>query len=148
MTKQLKAISSPAKMEENFVPGKIFFDGKIYEAIPLLQLMVVMASRRILLVDETIDENVLNLLECCNQSIRPIVMVRKFSQEHSEIVSNFNGTHPIQIPVGLSNMRNCTYLVIDDKLFHISTPIYQVNSKPSVMMEIHPPVSELIIANL
>ena len=77
------------QLEEN-IKQKIFFEGQIYDAYSLIIDIIRKANKKILIIDNYIDESVLKMLAKKNNNVEVVILTSDKSNIQQIDVQKFN----------------------------------------------------------
>lgn len=106
----------------------ILFDGQIFDAYVFVCDLIRRSRKRIVLIDNYIDETVLKLLNKRNRGVLATIYTKKIDNNLSLDIKRHNDQYaPINIHT--SNKIHDRFLIIDDTLFHIGASIKDLGKK-------------------
>ena len=136
--KQLKehelTLHEHAKKIEFFIqsslPPKqgIFFDGQIYDAYSFVAELVRSAKRRIVLIDNYIDDTVLTLLSKREAGVEAVVYTGKISKQLQLDIDKHNAQYA-PVEVRTFSKAHDRFLIIDEKVYLIGASIKDLGKK-------------------
>ena len=106
----------------------IFFDGQIYDAYAFVAGLVRKAARRIVLIDNYVDDTVLTLLNKRADTVTAIIYTSKFSKELRLDIEKHNAQYP-PIEVRTFSKAHDRFLIIDDDVYLIGASIKDLGKK-------------------
>ena len=106
----------------------IFFDGQIYDAYAFVAGLVRKAARRIVLIDNYVDDTVLTLLNKRADTVTAIIYTSKFSKELRLDIEKHNGQYP-PIDVRTFCKAHDRFMIIDDEVYLIGASIKDLGKK-------------------
>ena len=116
------------QQEEN-IKQKIFFEGQIYDAYCLIVDIIKKASRKILIIDNYIDDSILKMLSKKKENVEAVILTSDKSNISSLDIQKFNKEYPT-LKVGKTNKYHDRFIVIDDKeLYHCGASIKDLGKK-------------------
>ena len=106
----------------------VFYDGQIYDAYTFVSDLIKSAKKRIILIDNYVDETVLTLLDKRKNSVSAIIYTQQISRQFQLDIDRHNAQYaPIDIETfRLSHDR---FLCIDDDVYHIGASIKDLGKK-------------------
>ena len=108
--------------EEN-IKQKIFFQGQIYDAYSLIIDIIKRANRKILIIDNYIDDSVLKMLIKKKNNVEVVILTSDKSNIENLDVKKFNKEYPI-LKVAKTNKFHDRFIVIDSKeMYHLGASI-------------------------
>ncbi|MBE6251678.1 MAG: DNA-binding protein [Bacteroidales bacterium] len=136
--KQLKehelTLHEHAKKIEFFIqsslPPKqgIFFDGQIYDAYSFVAELVRNAKRRIVLIDNYIDDTVLTLLAKREAGVEAVIYTGKISKQLQLDIDKHNAQYP-PVEVRIFSKAHDRFLIIDEKVYLVGASIKDLGKK-------------------
>ena len=136
--KQLKehelTLHEHAKKIEFFIqsslPPKqgIFFDGQIYDAYSFVAELVRSAKRRIVLIDNYIDDTVLTLLSKREAGVEAVVYTGKISKQLQLDIDKHNAQYA-PVEVRTFSKAHDRFLIIDEKVYLVGASIKDLGKK-------------------
>ena len=124
----------------------IFFDGQIFDAYGFVCDLVKRANKRIVLIDNYIDETVLTLLDKRSRGVLATIYTKRIDRQLQLDIERHNDQYT-PINVRQAQRIHDRFMVIDDTLYHIGASIKDLGMKLFAFskMEISP---EKILASL
>ena len=119
----LRRISNPPGREQG-----VFYNGQVYDAYTFVSDLIKSAKKRIILIDNYVDETVLTLLDKRKNSVSAIIYTQQISRQFQLDIDRHNAQYaPIDIETfRLSHDR---FLCIDDDVYHIGASIKDLGKK-------------------
>ena len=106
----------------------IFYDGQIFDAYTFVAGLIRKASRRIVLIDNYVDDTVLALMEKRGNGVEAYIYTGKISKELKLDIEKHNSQYPA-IDVRLFSKTHDRFLIIDDKVYLIGASIKDLGKK-------------------
>ena len=125
----------------------IFFDGQIYDAYELVCRLVKSAKKRIVLIDNYIDESVLTLLDKRNDGVTVAIYTQQISQQLQLDLQRHNSQYA-PIPVHVLTRSHDRFLLIDDDVYHIGASIKDLGKRWFAIMKMQETKAEEILKRL
>ena len=119
------------KMIDNNVSAPkqgIFFDGQIYDAYTFVADLVRKATRRIVLIDNYIDDTVLTLLDKRAAGVDTTIYTGRISQQLQLDITKHNSQYTT-IDVRTFTKAHDRFLIIDDAVYLIGASIKDLGKK-------------------
>lgn len=122
----------------------VLFDGQIFDAHVFVCDLIRRAHKRIILIDNFIDETVLTLLDRRNKGVLATVYTRKVDDHLHLDLERHNDQYA---PINFRTVQNVhdRFLIIDDTVYHIGASIKdlgkklfafsQMNIPPAIILE-------------
>jgi len=126
--KKFDQIFDQLQHEEN-IKQKIFFEGQIYDAYSLIIDIIKKANKKILIIDNYIDDSVLKMLTKKNKNVEVVILTSDKSNIQKIDIQKFNKEYPI-LKVAKTNKFHDRFIVIDNKeMYHLGASIKDLGKK-------------------
>ena len=126
--KKFDEVFNQLQVEEN-IKQRIFFDGQIYDAYSLIIDIIKKANRRILIIDNYIDDSVLKMLTKKNNNVEVVILTSDKSNIQPIDIQKFNKEYPI-LKVAKTNKVHDRFIIIDNKeMYHLGASIKDLGKK-------------------
>lgn len=126
--KKFDKVFDQLQNEEN-IKQKIFFEGQIYDAYSLIIDIIKKANKKILIIDNYIDDSVLKILTKKNKNVEVVILTSEKSNIQKIDIQKFNKEYPI-IKVARTNKFHDRFIVIDNKeMYHLGASIKDLGKK-------------------
>ena len=106
----------------------IFFDGQIYDAYSFVAELIRKATKRIVLIDNYIDDTVLTLLSKRAAGVEATIYTGKISKQLQLDIDKHNGQY-FPIEVRTFSKAHDRFLITDDKVYLIGASIKDLGKK-------------------
>ena len=106
----------------------IFFDGQVYDAYTFVADLIRKASRRIILIDNYIDDTVLTLLDKRAHGVDVIIYTSRLSEQLKLDLAKHNAQYP-SIDIRAFMKSHDRFLIIDDDVYLIGASIKDLGKK-------------------
>lgn len=116
--KKFDKVFDQLQNEEN-IKQKIFFEGQIYDAYSLIIDIIKKANKKILIIDNYIDDSVLKMLTKKNKNVEVVLLTSDKSNIQKIDIQKFNKEYPI-LKVAKTNKFHDRFIVIDKSLYGLS----------------------------
>ena len=115
--------------ETDYIPRQgIFFDGQIYDAYTFVADLVRKAVRRIVLIDNYIDDTVLTMLSKRTPGVEATIYTGKISKQLQLDIDKHNAQyHPIEVRT--FSKAHDRFLIIDDAVYLVGASIKDLGKK-------------------
>ncbi len=115
---------------QNSLPPRqgIFFDGQIYDAYTFVADLVRKAARRIVLIDNYIDDTVLTMLSKRADGVEATIYTGKISKQLQLDFDKHNAQYP-PITVRTFSKAHDRFLIIDDAVYLVGASIKDLGKK-------------------
>ena len=126
--KKFDQVFDQLQLEEN-IKQKIFFEGQIYDAYSLIIDIIKKANKKILIIDNYIDDSVLKMLTKKNKNVEVVILTSDKSNIQKLDIQKFNKEYPI-LKVAKTNKFHDRFIVIDNKeMYHLGASIKDLGKK-------------------
>lgn len=118
------------KMEEKTLKSKqgIFYDGQIYDSYTYISDLIKSAVKRIILIDNYVDESVLTMLDKKGPGVDATIYTLKISDQFKLDLAKHDAQYP-PIPVKIFTRAHDRFLIIDNKVYHIGASLKDLGKK-------------------
>ena len=124
----------------------VLFDGQIFDAHKFINQLVRSANRRIILIDNYVDDTVLTQLDNRKEGVEAIIYTHRITAAFQLDIDRHNRQYaPIEVKV--ATKIHDRFMVIDDTLYHIGASIKDLGAKLFAFSKMEIPPS-LILDNL
>ena len=106
----------------------IFFDGQIYDAYTFVSRLIRSAVKRIILIDNYIDESVLTLMDKRNSNVKAVIYTTKVSKQLQLDIQKHNAQYP-QIEIQEFTKSHDRFMIIDENVYLIGASIKDLGKK-------------------
>jgi hypothetical protein len=106
----------------------IFFDGQIYEAYTFVADLIRSAGRRIILIDNYIDDTVLTILSKRADGVKATIYTGNISKQLQLDIDKHNAQYPL-IEVRTFSKAHDRFLIIDDSVYLVGASIKDLGKK-------------------
>ena len=131
LEKQVAAHSEKIEfiLKANLPPKeKLFFDGQLFDAHVLMSRLVESAEKRIVLIDNYVDESVLTLLLKRKKHVPAIIYTMQMSSSFKLDLQKHNAQYP-PVAVNIYTKAHDRFLIIDDKVYHVGASVKDLGKK-------------------
>lgn len=126
--KKFNEVFNQLQHEEN-IKQKIFFEGQIYDAYSIIIEIIRRANKKILIIDNYIDDSVLKMLTKKNKNVEVVILTSDKSNIQNIDIQKFNKEYPI-LKVAKTNKFHDRFIVIDNKeMYHLGASIKDLGKK-------------------
>ena len=126
--KKFDQVFDQLQHEEN-IKQKIFFEGQIYDAYSLIIDLIKKANKKILIIDNYIDDSVLKMLTKKKNNVEVVILTSDKSMIEKIDVQKFNKEYPI-LKLAKTNKFHDRFIVIDNKeMYHLGASIKDLGKK-------------------
>ncbi len=112
------------RLDESQITPKqgLFFDGQIYDAYQLVSDLIRKAKKRIVLIDNYIDDTVLTLLDKRQKRVKATIYTKRLTRQLQLDIAQHNSQYP-KIDVLLFTKAHDRFLLIDNEVYHLGASI-------------------------
>ena len=125
----------------------VFFDGQIYDAYELVCKLVKSAQKRIILIDNYIDESVLTLLDKRSKGVKAEIYTQHPDAQLRLDIKRHNSQYPA-IPVHTLAQSHDRFLLIDNDVYHVGASIKDLGKRWFAIMKMQDTKADQIISHL
>ena len=117
-------------LEDKSVKPKqgIFFDGQVFDAYAFVCDLIRSASRRIILIDNYVDESVVLLLAKRKAGVGVQLLTKTISRQLAQDIAKFNAQYP-KIEVKVFTLAHDRFLIVDDDIYHVGASLKDLGKK-------------------
>ena len=112
----------------------VFFDGQVWDAYELLSQLIKSAQKRIVLIDNYIDDSVLTLLDKRAPGVSAMIYTMQISRQLSLDIAKHDAQYT-PIPVKVLKKAHDRFLIIDDDVYHVGASIKDLGKKWTAIMK-------------
>ena len=106
----------------------VFYNGQVYDAYTFVSDLIKSAKKRIILIDNYVDETVLTLLDKRENSVSAIIYTQQISRQFQLDIDRHNAQYA-PIDVETFRLSHDRFLCIDDDVYHIGASIKDLGKK-------------------
>ena len=106
----------------------VFYNGQIYDAYTFVSDLIKSAKRRIILIDNYVDETVLTLLDKRAEGVSAVIYTQQISRQFQLDIDRHNAQYA-PIDVETFRLSHDRFLCIDDDVDHIGASIKDLGKK-------------------
>ena len=126
--KKIDKVFNSLQLEEN-IKQRIFFDGQIYDAYSIIVDIIRKANKKILIIDNYVDDSVLKMLTKKKNNVEVVILTSDKSNIQQIDIQKFNKEYPI-LKVTKTNKFHDRFIVIDNKeMYHLGASIKDLGKK-------------------
>lgn len=114
--------------QESIPKQGIFFDGQIYDAYAFVAGLIRKAVKRIILIDNYIDETVLTLLDKRAEGVTATICTRMVSNQLQLDIKKHNEQYP-PVEVHVFSKAHDRFMIIDDEVYLIGASIKDLGKR-------------------
>ena len=106
----------------------VFYNGQVYDAYTFVSDLIKSAKKRIVLIDNYVDETVLTLLDKRDNNVSAIIYTQQISRQFQLDIDRHNAQYA-PIDVETFRLSHDRFLCIDDYVYHIGASIKDLGKK-------------------
>ena len=106
----------------------VFYNGQVYDAYTFVSDLIKSAKKRIILIDNYVDETVLTLLDKRENCVSAVIYTQQISRHFQLDIDRHNAQYA-PIDVETFRLSHDRFLCIDDDVYHIGTSIKDLGKK-------------------
>ncbi len=126
--KKFDEIFNQLQHEEN-IKQKIFFEGQIYDAYSIIIDIIRKANKKILIIDNYINDSILKMLTKKKNNVEVIILTSNKSNIQNIDVQKFNKEYPV-LKISKTNKFHDRFIIIDNKeMYHLGASIKDLGKK-------------------
>jgi len=125
----------------------VFFDGQIYDAYELVCKLVKSAQKRIILIDNYIDESVLTLLDKRSKGVKAEIYTQHPDAQLRLDIKRHNSQYPA-IPVHTLAQSHDRFLLIDNDVYHVGASIKDLGKRWFAIMKMQETTANQILTHI
>ena len=125
----------------------VFFDGQIYDAYELASKLIKTAKKRIILIDNYIDESVLTLLDKRENNVSAEIYTQHISPQLQLDIQRHDSQYA-PIPVHVLTTAHDRFLLLDDDVYHVGASIKDLGKRWFAIMKMQETNADEIIQHL
>ena len=126
--KKFDEVFNQLQSEEN-IKQRIFFEGQIYDAYSLIIDIIKKASKKILIIDNYIDDSILKMLAKKKKNVEVVILTSNKSNIHNIDVQKFNKEYPI-LKIAKTNKFHDRFIILDnEEMYHLGASIKDLGKK-------------------
>ena len=134
LTEHSKILAEHAKQIDFFIRTSlppvegIFYDGQIFDAYVFVADLIKSAQKRLVLIDNYVDESVLLMLSKREVGVSAEIRTGHLSQQFKLDVAKHNSQYDAIAVTQVSNMHD-RFLIVDDTVYHIGASLKDLGKK-------------------
>ena len=115
--------------KEQLKNQNLFFEGQIWDAYNLIITIIKKAEKKILIIDNYIDDTILDMLSKKNKNVEVVILTSNNSNISNLDIQKFNKEYPT-LKLAKTNKFHDRFIVIDDKeLYHCGASLKDLGKK-------------------
>lgn len=134
-------------LENELSPSQgIFFDGQIFDAYSFVSKLVCSADKRIVLIDNYIDDSVLTLLSKNSNNIQIEIYSKNISKQLNLDVEKYNNQYS-NLSLKKFKKSHDRFLIIDDDIYHFGASLKDLGKRWFAFSKLNLEIN-IILSNL
>lgn len=125
----------------------IFFDGQMYDAYELISRLIKSATKRIILIDNYIDESVLTLLDKREVGVTAEIYTQQPSAQLQLDIQRHDSQYA-PIPIHVLTRSHDRFLLLDNDVYHVGASIKDLGKRWFAIMKMQETKTDEIIEHL
>ena len=126
--KKFDIIFDQLQVEDN-IKQRVFFEGQIYDAYSIIIDIIKKANKKILIIDNYVDDSVLKMLTKKKNNVEVVILASSKSNIQNIDIQKFNKEYPI-LKVAKTNKFHDRFIIIDNKeIYHLGASIKDLGKK-------------------
>lgn len=106
----------------------VFYNGQVYDAYTFVSDLIKSAKKRIVLIDNYVDETVLTLLDKRAEGVSAVIYTQQINRQFQLDIDRHNAQYA-PIDVETFRLSHDRFLCIDDDVYHIGASIKDLGKK-------------------
>lgn len=106
----------------------LFFDGQIFDAYNIMSDLIRKAKKRIVVIDNYIDDTVLKLLDKRELSVTATIFTKSITEKLEQDLQRHNSQYP-PIELKVLTKAHDRFLIIDNDVYHIGASLKDLGKK-------------------
>ena len=112
----------------SLITSSVFYNGQVYDAYTFVSDLIKSAKKRIVLIDNYVDETVLTLLDKRDNNVSAIIYTQQISRQFQLDIDRHNAQYA-PIDVETFRLSHHRFLCIDNDVYHIGASIKDLGKK-------------------
>ncbi len=126
--KKFDEVFNQLQLEEN-IKQRVFFNGQIYDAYSIIIDIIKTANKKILIIDNYVDDSVLKMLTKKKRNVEVVILTSNKSNIENLDIQKFNKEYSI-LKVAKTNKFHDRFIIIDNKeMYHLGASIKDLGKK-------------------
>ena len=126
--KKFDKIFNSLQHEEN-IKQRVFFEGQIYDAYSLIIDIIKRANKKILIIDNYIDDSVLKMLAKKNINVEVVILTSNKCNIDKIDIQKFNKEYPV-LKIARTDKFHDRFIILDSKeMYHLGASIKDLGKK-------------------
>ena len=121
----------------------VFYNGQIFDAYVFVADLIKSAKKRIVLIDNYIDESVLTLLDKRNKGVTATIYTQTIDKQLRLDIDKHNAQYT-KVDVQVAKTFHDRFLLIDDVVYHIGASIKDLGKKLFAFSKMELPANDIL----
>ena len=121
----------------------VFYNGQIFDAYVFVADLIKSAKKRIVLIDNYIDESVLTLLDKRNKGVTAAIYTQTIDKQLRLDIDKHNAQYA-KVDVQVAKTFHDRFLLIDDVVYHVGASIKDLGKKLFAFSKMELPANEIL----
>ena len=121
----------------------VFYNGQIFDAYVFVADLIKSAKKRIVLIDNYIDESVLTLLDKRNKGVTATIYTQTIDKQLRLDIDKHNAQYT-KVDVQVAKTFHDRFLLIDDVVYHVGASIKDLGKKLFAFSKMELPANEIL----
>ncbi len=121
----------------------VFYNGQIFEAYSFVSELIKTAKRRILLIDNYIDNTVLLTLSKRQDGVSVLIITRKITETLKQDIVRFEQQYS-PVEVRESSIYHDRFLIIDETVYHLGASLKDLGKKLFAFSRLNIPYDKIV----
>ena len=121
----------------------IFYNGQIFDAYVFVADLIKSAKKRIVLIDNYVDESVLTLLDKRNKGVMATIYKQTIDKQLRLDIDKHNAQYA-KVDVQVAKTFHDRFLIIDDVVYHVGASIKDLGKKLFAFSKMEMPANEIL----
>jgi hypothetical protein len=107
----------------------LFYENKMFDAYKFIADLVKSAQKRLILIDNFVDENTFYFLKNINKKIEITIYTKNLTKELTLIKNKFNSQYKDNVKLKEFKLSHDRFLIIDNDLYHLGASLKDLGKK-------------------
>ena len=121
----------------------VFYNGQIFDAYSFVSELIKTAKRRILLIDNYVDNSVLLTLSKRQDGVSVLIITRKFTETLKQDIVRFEQQYS-PVEVRESSIYHDRFLIIDETVYHLGASLKDLGKKLFAFSRLNIPYDKIV----
>ena len=120
----------------------VFYDGQIFDAYTFASDLIRTARKRVILIDNYVDDSVLKMLTKRNEDVSATIITRKISDALAVDVARHNQQYP-PVDIQTSDRYHDRFIILDDTVYHLGASMKDLGKRLFAFSKLNIPAHNL-----